>query len=318
MRHTITADQLRLFVRHTLNLLSICFATFALVGIVRHHATASAVAPPATLTLGQRIVLDEVDWSKEPKTVLFLLAPETLKDRSSLAFLQTLRNERREDWQGVLASPIPAAIAKASASEAGLEGWLVTSVSSIAALGLSQMPAVLLIDKNGRLLQQWLGELGTADRIDLATHLGVPASAITGSATEVADGMLGGMRLVLTSDLVGTLSRSDATLLDVRSREVFASSHLVGARNIPAGELKVRAPHEIDSDKPVVMYCNFEAGCVAAGQPTICSQASDQLRDLGVADVRVIRDSLPLLRQAGLKTERVEPVSLPSWPTAAR
>ena len=46
-------------------------------------------------------------------------------------------------------------------------------------------------------------------------------------------------------------------LIDVRERGPYNFIHLDGALNIPASELTIRGPHEIDKSKPLLVFCNF-------------------------------------------------------------
>jgi phage shock protein E len=58
-----------------------------------------------------------------------------------------------------------------------------------------------------------------------------------------------------------------ATLIDVRTREEFASGHLPNAINIPVDEITRRLKEVGPTDKPVVVYCRSGArSAVAASQ----------------------------------------------------
>jgi len=46
-----------------------------------------------------------------------------------------------------------------------------------------------------------------------------------------------------------------AQLVDVLPVEEYANEHLRGAVNIPLRELERRAPVELDSTRPVIVYC---------------------------------------------------------------
>jgi rhodanese-related sulfurtransferase len=51
---------------------------------------------------------------------------------------------------------------------------------------------------------------------------------------------------------------TDLVLLDVRDREAFRAGHLPGARNIPRGELELRADRELpDPTARIMTYCQL-------------------------------------------------------------
>ncbi len=56
-----------------------------------------------------------------------------------------------------------------------------------------------------------------------------------------------------------------ATLLDVRTREEFASGHVPGARNIPVQELGARVG-ELPKGGDVVVYCRSGARSATAAE----------------------------------------------------
>jgi glyoxylase-like metal-dependent hydrolase (beta-lactamase superfamily II)/rhodanese-related sulfurtransferase len=56
----------------------------------------------------------------------------------------------------------------------------------------------------------------------------------------------------------GHLAEGRLVVLDVREREAFREGHLAGARNIPRGELELRANAELpDPTARIVTYCQF-------------------------------------------------------------
>lgn len=59
-----------------------------------------------------------------------------------------------------------------------------------------------------------------------------------------------------TTEATQLINREDALLLDVREPDEFAKSHLLGAKNIPLGQLDARAG-ELDKhkSKPVIVHC---------------------------------------------------------------
>jgi len=59
-----------------------------------------------------------------------------------------------------------------------------------------------------------------------------------------------------------SLINKGAAVLDLRSAERFATGHVVGARNVPAGELASSSEKlKRFSNKPVLVYCDSGASC---------------------------------------------------------
>jgi rhodanese-related sulfurtransferase len=52
------------------------------------------------------------------------------------------------------------------------------------------------------------------------------------------------------------MAEESAQLVEVLPAKEFGEEHIVGAINIPLKELDERAPRELDSDRPVIVYCN--------------------------------------------------------------
>lgn len=73
------------------------------------------------------------------------------------------------------------------------------------------------------------------------------------------------------------------TIVDVRSPEEFAASHVDGAINIPAAELASRI-NELDGNATIVTVCNL-GGARSCG-------AADQLRALGHESAAPLRDGM--------------------------
>lgn len=60
---------------------------------------------------------------------------------------------------------------------------------------------------------------------------------------------------VQTQDIVNRLATDDLILLDVRAKTEYADGHIAGAINMPLGYLVNDATHQLDPDKPIVVYC---------------------------------------------------------------
>lgn len=52
------------------------------------------------------------------------------------------------------------------------------------------------------------------------------------------------------------INEEDAQLVEVLPATDYEKEHLIGAINIPLKELDERAPHELERERPVIVYCN--------------------------------------------------------------
>ncbi len=74
------------------------------------------------------------------------------------------------------------------------------------------------------------------------------------------------------------LVREGATLVDVRTREEFASGHVAGARNIPLQELEARLG-ELPQGRKVVLYCR--SGARSANAAGLLQRRGYEVVDIG-------------------------------------
>ena len=52
------------------------------------------------------------------------------------------------------------------------------------------------------------------------------------------------------------ITEENAQLVEVLPATDYEKEHLTGAINIPLKELDQRAPHELERERPVILYCN--------------------------------------------------------------
>lgn len=81
---------------------------------------------------------------------------------------------------------------------------------------------------------------------------------------------------IMTTDL-GTLIKSGAIIIDVRSREEFSGGHVPGSINMPLQEIPSRL-NEIKAFQPPVVLC-----CASGNRS---GQAEYYLREQGLKNVR--------------------------------
>lgn len=77
-----------------------------------------------------------------------------------------------------------------------------------------------------------------------------------------------------------------ALLLDVRSAEEFAQSHVAGARNIPVQELQGRL-RELDRARPIAVYCRSGRRSALAAELLVRS-GFPSVQDLGGLDTTTV------------------------------
>jgi rhodanese-related sulfurtransferase len=104
--------------------------------------------------------------------------------------------------------------------------------------------------------------------------------------------LLSGASGVSAQQAVTIINRAEAVVVDVRSAGEFAKAHIIGAINIPQGELE-QAPARLRryQGKPLLVYC-------ASGSTS--AAAVRKLRQLGVAEVQSISGGLVAWRQENL------------------
>jgi len=87
-------------------------------------------------------------------------------------------------------------------------------------------------------------------------------------------------RPVIDSGEAHRLVEQGAILLDVRTPEEFARSHLPGAKNLPVGDLEERLSEVGEPDRPVVVYCRSGARSARARE-TLLRHGFSHVSDLG-------------------------------------
>jgi glyoxylase-like metal-dependent hydrolase (beta-lactamase superfamily II)/rhodanese-related sulfurtransferase len=87
------------------------------------------------------------------------------------------------------------------------------------------------------------------------------------------------------------LSEGGLVVLDVREREAFRAGHLAGARNIPRGELELRANAELpDPTARILAYCQFGK---------VSTLAASTLRTMGYTRAAALDGGFEAWKQAG-------------------
>src|SRR5262245_25453909 len=101
---------------------------------------------------------------------------------------------------------------------------------------------------------------------------------------------------VSTLQATQLMNHDDALVLDVREAADYAKGHILGAKNLPAGDVARRAP-EFDKHKarPVIVSC---------GDGSRAGAAAAQLRSLGFTNVHNLHGGFAGWQAAGLPVEK--------------
>lgn len=302
-----------------LNLLSFVLVAYCAVILFQRHFGYSAdhKGPDgAALSVGEKVPID-VDWHRNRHTLVMVLQVGCHFCSESAPFYRALlKKQAQGDWQAIAVLPQSVRAATAYMTSAGYSPSRVLQMD-MSAVGALYTPTLFLVDGNGKLQQQWIGALQRAGENDVASHLGISGISVdeVGAAPEVESDDY--TPLVTTSELLRLLkSPGKINLLDVRGRSHFDENHITNALNIPVDELEIRAPHELVRGAPTFLYCEYSVACQVEGRKSLCSISMDALRDAGISNVRVIRDEIPLLAEAGVPASPKQSVSSAPSPAA--
>lgn len=165
--------------------------------------------------------------------------------------------------------------------------------ADVAALGIKETPAILLVGADGRIRNAWMGKLSQESQADMRRTLGLPALETRNDAEHI----------VGVQELAGILARDEVPVVDVRSDNEYRASHLVGAMSLPLDEFDTRALHELPTDGTVLAICGPCPLCDTSDEEklkTPCGSAQAHFALLGFSDVRLVMAGPDELRRAGL------------------
>ena len=98
---------------------------------------------------------------------------------------------------------------------------------------------------------------------------------------------------VSTLQATQMINREDALVLDVREPTEFDNGHMLGAKNMPLGNVEARIGElQKHKAKPVIVLCG--------AQGTRAAKAASILREKGFANVYNLSGGFPAWQQAGL------------------
>ena len=98
-------------------------------------------------------------------------------------------------------------------------------------------------------------------------------------------------------DMVQLMNREKAVVIDVCSPEEFAQGHVIGAKNLPLGELEAKLAQVVKNKAtPVVMVCQVGARS---------ARAAATAQKLGYENVQSLAGGLKAWQAANMPVEKV-------------
>jgi thioredoxin-related protein len=122
-------------------------------------ATTSQIAnTKRTIQPGTKISLPGIDWSKSDRTLLLALSTGCHFCSESAPFYQNLEQQKLNDVRLLALFPQPVEDGRIYLNKLGVSVSEIVQ-SPLASVGVSGTPTLLLIDKQGTVINSWIGKL---------------------------------------------------------------------------------------------------------------------------------------------------------------
>lgn len=231
----------------TIRILNIAILIVAIVlcaVLVKKFFFQSAQNSASTIAPNARLSINGINWADSEQTVLVALRKECKYCSASAPFYRRLAASIASQTNTRL-------IAVFSENETEAEAYLkqlevpIRELHhvSFSSLGITSVPALAILDRNGVVTDMWEGKLSPLKESALMSRLNL-------EDTRSPDDWS-----INETNLDRKLANKEQlVLLDVRERAAYAANHRNGAKNIPLDELPVRAQNELPLDQTIVVY----------------------------------------------------------------
>lgn len=261
-----------------------------------------------SLRPGVGLSLPGIRWADAHSTVIFALSVRCPYCASSTGFYRKLLDLNVDKrFRPVAVFPQGEKYGKAYLESHGL---LISDViqADFASLGVLETPTLVAVNEAGGVSFLWAGKLSAQAEKDVISHLELDeAHKLPLAQPHTSDIAKDASRLMTARDLAAynRARRGIPPIVDIRSRDYYASGHIANAINIPFDELDSRASHELPKSRMILVYCHYRASCETQryqeGVQTYCSLGDRALRHLGFTHTRFISDDLYTLKGVGVK-----------------
>jgi hypothetical protein len=210
--------------------------------VFRNFYPRKAESPAYKIVAGAHLTIPGVDFGSSERTVLLALSKTCKYCSESAPFYKRFNAAIKNSKVRLIALlPENQEGGESYLQELGISANEVRNVS-LAALGITILPTLVITDNAGTVLETWKGKLPPRVEAVVFKSLHLPE---TRPESEW---------LIHESELDGFLKRNQgAIVLDVRDRESFSRKHVPQAVNIPLDELPVRAGNELSTQNIVVV-----------------------------------------------------------------
>lgn len=191
---------------------------------------------------GAQLTIPGVDFSDSQRNVLLALSKTCKYCTQGAAFYQRLNAAiKNSDIRLIALFPQKEDGGESYLQELGITESEVHNVS-LASLGITITPTLVITDTAGIVVEHWNGKLPPRVEAVVFQHLNLPETRPQSDW------------LIREDELEGLLKRDqNAVVLDVRARQSFSTKHLPQAVNIPLDELRVRAINELSPENTIVV-----------------------------------------------------------------
>lgn len=232
--------------------LGIAVATFLACAV--HYMVTNSRFANASITPDGNVSIAGIDFSSSEQTVLVVLDKDCQFCRQDVPFYRRLAEAAKtRNSRLIVAFPHNLADGTDYLRNENIAASEVVQIR-LKSLQLQGTPTLLLLNRHGRIIAKWAGELSAPVEDYIISVIGRDESAILAEASPFLN--LGNQKDPPLSDpakLRKELLSNSVTLIDIDDRKEFASGHITGAINIPEDELYTRALNEL-TGKPVVLF----------------------------------------------------------------
>lgn len=300
MKHSITV---RRGLRWALNGVALLSLAIVIWQITKPYLPFRQDAP-GLLTRGQAVTIASYSWREAPKTVLLAVSVTCPYCTDSAAFYRALlANSNPDRYRVVVTAAEPEEQVEAYLKSLALSGTFDIRTVAFRELGVRVVPTVVVVDRNGLVQGIWHGKLSAPQEDEVWSALNLPGekrSPVPATSAVPSD--------IAAAELRRILDRSHPIVLDIRERSRFREAHIARSLTMPLDEIVARAPHELPTDKEILIYCLEYSGTSCSESNGAlsafgCKVARKVLTYAGFNKIRIITDNLTVLSENGVPVE---------------